>query len=153
MVKTLRIPRSTRWLLVLLATVGMLVPTEALPCCGCCRVEVSRADSPPAQRSCCAKQTSSCCSANQSSSDLCCVGTSDCNKPDCRCKVVPWSAVLLAAREPGNQDTFPKKLALASLPTQTEIALPANAYSLDRANAPPPDGTARLHALLSVWLN
>ncbi len=158
-IQTLSLALS-RALLAILATVGLIVPTAAMPCCGCC----SGAGGPnDAVSTCCSdptcySETSACCSAkSKPASGPCCVGQTDCDKPECRCNNLPVRAIPLSARPSIEKPSANEALSFASLsnrvPTVVSFDGSFDGRYLDHDAASHRYGTLRLHSWLCVWLN
>lgn len=147
-------------LLVALATVGMLLPSAALPCCGCCVDDVAKQSECHAEserstcsRTCCSSNAPKCCSVEQSPSDLCCTGSHDCDKPECRCNTLPTSAALVTSRDSSQPNPAFEQLLAAAAPHIAIADASRCTYSNEQVSPPPLSGVSRLHAQLCVWRN
>ena len=141
----------TRFALVTLAALGLVIPTAAQPCCGCCEVKAQ-----PANQTgiCCSKRQACCEAPTQNRLARCCHGTNTCGGPECTCNVLPAHAIPLASQQGLEKPNAKGSLAIAS------IALPplagtllADQSWLDGVATPHFIGAIRLHSRLCVWLN
>jgi|GEM_PF-4983328 len=144
-----------RPLLVALATLGMLVPTAVMPCCGCCSSSVDQpvAAQPEAASTCCSTQQACCQATPRSTGQPCCTGKPGCGVPHCGCNILPALA-LPASPSPSIKKPSARDLHWPVPSTASALVLAAPAQPCIDGNLPPPTGgNLRLHSWLCIWLN
>lgn len=137
--------------LAALASVGLIIPTAALPCCGCCTDGAAHSENVGA----CCSQRQACCEAkSEKTLSPCCHGTDSCGGPECTCHVLPARALPVDVRS--SEETLESAdslvfLALARLPSTVDLL--RNQSLPDGAAMPHFGGGVRLHSKLCVWRN
>ena len=143
-----------RTVVVALATVAMLIPSVAMPCCGCC-TDVAQQAEQGSTGQCCSKNRP-CCEQStpaKTTHDRCCQGKPSCDGPHCRCSVLPSSAIPPTAPLKVSKDLTADVLGLTSALAGTTLDLASASIFVDDAPTPLLSGNVRLHSRLCVWLN
>lgn len=158
-----------RLLLAALASLGMILPSAARPCCSCCSSHVSLGDSQDdvsqddATPSCCSKRpsccltTTNCCSPTTKTttnlaSRSCCQSAPKCGGPKCRCYVLPAKAIPSEAPVKIQRPEASESCGLTMLSERVPPVASLASYRTSDA-VPHRCGSSRLHSWLCVWLN
>ncbi len=132
----------TRSFLALGAALGMIIPTVAAPCCGCCTSGAVTDTKTPA-----------CCQArSQPDRKVCCRDNTECTGPECSCHVLPAIAI-----PPEMRHRVESPRPIDELPAANLAGVTSNDFAAVRLlsgdSSPHSLDRLRLHALLCVWLN